>query len=199
MRTFTGLVLAVAVGGALARGADPAEDAKARVVQQKKKAEENWETAGAGDFAHLETKHLLLYAPQAAEKQLKGLGALLEKHYDLAWGALGFDEKKDELPGKVTVYLFTGREPFTAFLRRVEKRRVMPEDEGSYSAADDDLHAAAGPPRKGAFPVEAMAGEQIAALLLARKAGKSTPLPSWLTSGFGRATYYRTAPGTRAV
>jgi hypothetical protein len=199
MRTFSGLVLVVVLVGVPARGADTADDNKARVAEQKKKAEANWETVGAGDFAHLETKHLLIYASKALEKQLKALGALLEKQHDLAWGALAFEEKKDDLPGKVTVYVFTSREPFTAFLRRVERRRVMPEDEGSYSAADDDLHAAAGPSRKGTFPVEAMAGEQLAALLLARKAGKSTPLPSWLTSGFGRATYYRAAPGTRAV
>ncbi len=199
MRTFSGMVLAVVLGGVASNGADPADDVKARVAEQKKQAEGNWETAGAGEFAHLETKHLLIYAPEAMDKQLKGLGALLEKQYDLAWRALGLEEKKDDLPGKVTVYLFASREAFTAFVRRVEKRRVMAEDEGSYSAADDDLHAAAGPPRKGGFPVEAMAGEQVAALLLARKAGKNTPLPSWLTSGFGRATYYRAAPATKAV
>ena len=90
MRTFSGLVLTVALGGVLARGADPAEDAKAKVAERKKKAEANWETVGAGDFAHLETKHLLVYAPQAQEKQLKGLGGLLEKQYELAWKALNW-------------------------------------------------------------------------------------------------------------
>jgi hypothetical protein len=194
MRTFVGVILAFVVGGA-----EPAEDPAAKVAAQKKKAEENWEMVEAGPFAHLETRHLLLYAPSAMEKQLKPLGAFLEKHHDLAWAALQL-EKKDELPGKVTVYLFAAREPFTAFLRRVEKRRVQADDEGNYSAADDDLHAAAGPARKGGLPPEAVAGQQLAALLLARKAGKNTPLPGWLLSGFGRATYYRAAPpGTKVV
>ncbi len=198
MRTFSGVVLVVALVGA-AWSADPAEDPKARLAEQKKKAEANWETAGAGEFAHLETKHLLLYVPKAMEKQLPALGTGLEKQFDLAWKALQFEDKKDDLPGKVTVYLFASREPFTAFVRRVQKRRVMQDDEGTYSAADDDLHAAAGPPRKGGFPAEEMAGEQIGGLLMERKAGKGTPLPSWLVSGFGRATYCRAYPASRVV
>jgi hypothetical protein len=199
MRTFSGVLLMVVLGGVAGRGTEPAEDPKARVAEQKKKAEANWQTVEAGAFAHLETKHLLVYAPQAWEKQFPTLGTALEKQFDLAWGALQFADKTDDLPGKVTVYLFAEREPFTAFVRRVEKRRVRPEDEGTFSAADADLHAAAGPPRKGGFPVEAMAGEQIAGLLLTRKAGKNTPLPSWLMSGFGRATYCRAYPNTKVV
>jgi hypothetical protein len=199
MRTFSGVLLIVALVGAAARSADPAEEAKAKVTEQKKRAEANWETAGGGEFAHLETKHLLLYVSKALEKQLPALGTGLEKQFDLAWGALQFEDKKDDLPGKVTVYLFASREPFTAFVRRVEKRRVMQDDEGTYSAADDNLHAAASPPRKGGFPAEAMAGEQIAGLLMQRKAGRSTPLPSWLVSGFGRATYCRAYPGSKVV
>ena len=31
-------------------------------------------------------------------------------------------------------------------------------------------------------------------MLLERRAGLATPLPDWLISGFGRATYYRTMP-----
>jgi hypothetical protein len=186
MRTFTGLLLTAA----LLPAADPAG--------AKKKAGENWETVDAGPFVQQETKHLLLTAPPAMERQLKGVGALLEKEYDLARAALQLEDK-DAVPGKVAVYLFATREPFTAFVRRVEKRRVMPEDVGSFSADDDDLHAAAGPPRKGGPPIEVLAGEQLAGLLLSRKAGKSTPLPNWLLSGFGRATFYRAAPGTKVA
>ncbi len=192
-------MLAAALVGVAARGADPAEDPKAKAAEQKKKAEANWDTAGGGEFAQLETKHLLLYTSKSLEKQLAAIGTGLEKQFDLAWKALQFEDKKDDLPGKVTVYLFASREPFTAFVRRVEKRRVTSDDEGTYSAADDDLHAAAGPPRKGGFPAEAMVGEQVSGLLLARKAGRTTPLPSWLVSGFGRATYYRANPASKVV
>jgi hypothetical protein len=194
MRTFGGVLLALALVGA-----EPAEDPAARAAAQKKKAEANWETAEAGDFASHETRHLLLIAPKAMENSLKGSGVVLEKEFELAWGALKFEDKKEALPGKVTVYLFGSREPFAAFVRRVEKRRVMAEDEGSFSAADDDLHAAAGPPRRAGLPAEAAGGEQLAGLLLQRKAGRLTPLPAWLVSGFGRATYYRAAPSARGV
>lgn len=197
MRTFLAALLVAGLSRA-APAADDKDDPAARLTAQKKKAEENWQTAGGGEFAHHETSRLLLYAPREQEKQLKAVGAFLEKELDLAWAALGF-EKKEELPGKVTVYLFAAREPFAGFVRRVEKRRLMSDDIGSFSAADDDLHAAAGPAKKGAMPPEAIAGEQLAGLLMQRKAGKNTPLPHWLLSGFGRATWYRSAPASKAV
>src|SRR5262249_9474575 len=60
--------------------------------------------------------------------------------------------------------------------------------------------AAACPPAgKGGMPVEMAAGEQVAALLLTRKAGRATPLPDWLVAGFGRATTYRAAPLAKVV
>jgi hypothetical protein len=198
MRTFAGLLLCCALFGITLQAAEPDDDPAAQVAARKKKAEENWQTVQAGEFAHLETKHLLIYAPSSLQKQLKTASGLLENSYELARKALRLEEK-DAIGGKVTVYQFGSREPFTAFLRRVEKRRVEPEDVGSFSAADDDLHIAASPPRKPAVPFGAMACEQLAGLLLSRKAGKNTPLPGWLVSGFGRATYYRAAPRDRAV
>jgi hypothetical protein len=198
MRTFTAFLLAAAQAVLAAHAAELAADPAATLAAQKKQAAENWEAVDAGESCFGESKHLLLVAPKGMEGQLKGIGAVLEKQYEFAWDALQF-EKKDALAGKVTVYLFPGREPFANFVRRVEKRRVMADDVGSFSVADDDLHAAASPPRKGAMPLEAMAGQQIAGLLLTRKAGASTPLPSWLLDGFGRATYYRAAPGTKVV
>src|SRR5262249_12517124 len=44
--------------------------------------------------------------------------------------------------------------------------------------------------------VEAQATQQIASGMLQRKAGTRTELPGWLVEGFGRATYYRTVPGS---
>jgi hypothetical protein len=198
MRTFTALVLTATLALPAARTAEPAADPAARLAAQKKLAEENWEAVEAGESSLAETKHLVVVAPKTMEPQLKTIGALLDKQYDLAWDALQLD-KKEPLPGKVTVYLFPGRQPFSNFVRRIEKRRVMAEDTGSFSATDDDLHAAASPPRKGAMPLEGMAGQQIAGLLMTRKAGRSTPLPSWLLDGFGRATYYRASPTSRIV
>jgi hypothetical protein len=214
MRSFRGAALAAALGlwvtSATAADPRPAEpagrptDSTRAADALKKKAEENWETAGAGKFVTHETKHFLLLAPEALQKRLDAAGVLLEKHHDLAKNALKFDLKEENkgevLPGRVTAYLFGEREHFTGFVRRIERRRLLPEETGSYSAADDDLHVAVSPPReRQGSPVEVQAAEQAAALLLARRAGVRTPLPDWLTSGFGRATYYRAAPRERAV
>jgi hypothetical protein len=199
MRSCTLWPLAVALALTAAARAD--DDTAAKLAAQKKKAQANWEALEAGPAATLETKHLLLYAPKTMEKRLKAAGALLEKHYDLASAALGIDPKEGPWPGKLAVYLFPEREQFGAFVRRVEKRRLLPEQATTYAVEDDDnLHAAALPSRaKAGPPLEGQAGAALAQALLARKAGKNTPLPAWLVEGFGRATYYRAAPADRAV
>ncbi len=197
MRSFRGLVLAAVLGLMGAATADAADELK-------KKAEANWETVGAGKPAVVETKHFLILAPESMDKRLKEVGEMLEKHHDKAKDGLKFEMKEDDkgevLPGKVTVYLFGEREHFTAFVRRIESRRLLPEETGSYMADDAKLHVAASPPRsKQGLPVEIQGCEQAASLMLARRAGVRTILPEWLTAGFGRATYYRVAPRDKAV
>jgi hypothetical protein len=196
MRTFpgtrraglSGLLLLALAGLAPAAAAD-------ELAGQKKAAAAAWEALEVGPAATLETKNLLLYAPAPLAKRLKAAGTLLERCHDLAGQALAFDAKKPAHPGKVTVFLFAERDQFTAFVRRVEKRRVEAGEAGSFAAAADRLRVACyAPGGKGAWGVEAQAAAQLAALLLARKAGKDTPLPSWLAAGFGRATSYRAAP-----
>src|SRR5262249_46997112 len=82
-----------------------------------------------------------------------------------------------------------------AFIRRVEKRRLVGVERGTFLAEDDRLFAAAtGPREKGDPPVEVQAAQQVASALLMRRAGPKTPVPLWLVSGFGRATHYP-APG----
>ncbi len=104
----------------LAAGMLRADDAANKTAARKKAAEAAWAEAGAGDFSHLETTHLLIYAPKDWEKRLKDLGKSLEKHFDQAVGALGFDEKAGPLPVKATVFVFADRVHFGAFVRRVE-------------------------------------------------------------------------------
>jgi hypothetical protein len=181
----------------LANGADAADEAK-------KKAEANWEAVGGGSLAFHETKHFLVCTPEALSKRLKDVGPLLEKHHDKAREALRFELKEEDkgevLPGRVIVYLFSERDQFTAFVRRIEGRRLLPEETASFGASDDKLHIAASPPRaRQGLPVEIQACEQVASLLLARRAGVRTPLPDWLVAGFGRATYYRVVPRDKAV
>ena len=168
------------------------------IATQKKAAELAYKAMDVGDSAHFETKHLLVYAPKTMEKRLAAIGKQLEEYHDRATKALDLD--KDAYPGKITVYLFAEKANLPAFIRRVERRRPMDVETGSYSATDDRLHAVAVPGAgKGAIPVELRAGEMVASLLLQRKAGARTELPDWLVSGFGRATSYRATTGQKFV
>ena len=194
MRCGIGAAAVLILWAGLAHADDPAD----KTPERKKAAEAAWETVGAGEFSTLETKHLLIYAPKDGEKRLKGLGTLLEKQYDQAKGALGYDDKTDPLPAKAVVYLFDARDHFAAFVRRVEKRRLDSDETACFSADDDALHAAVGPtPAKDDWGTDARAAEQLAGLMLARKAGTKVSLPAWLTDGFGRATYYHAVGGPK--
>jgi hypothetical protein len=194
MRRIIGAAALLILTVGIVQGDDAADTTAAR----KKTAEAAWTVAEAGEFSHLETTHLLIYAPKDWQKQLKDLGTLLEKHYDKAKGALSSEDKKDPLPAKATVFVFADRDHFGAFVRRVEKRRLESGDTASYDATDEALHVAVavGPSQsKTDLNTEGQAGEQLAELLLARKAGIKTILPGWLVDGFGRATYYHAVGG----
>lgn len=201
MRSFRkpALMLALFLAG-VANAADQANS----VDERKKKAEASWESVTGNKPVLQETNHFILVAPETMAKRLKDVGQLLEKHHGKAKEALKFEVKEEDkgevLPGKVTVYLFAERDHFKAFVRRIEARRLLSEESSSFQANDDKLHIAVGPPsgRQG-LPVEIQACEQAASLLLARRAGVRTPVPDWLVSGFGRATYYRVAPRDKAV
>src|SRR5262249_45711526 len=95
-----------------------ADEARDKAVgEQKKAAEAAWKSLEIGDAAHLETKHLLIYAPKAMDKRLKATGAQLEKYHEQATKALALD-LKDAYQGKITVYLFSERGSLPAFVRR---------------------------------------------------------------------------------
>jgi hypothetical protein len=197
MRVLTRTLLALPL--LLVARAAFADDAADRLAAQKKTAQENWDGLEIGAPAHLETAHLLVFAHKSYEKKLKEIGAGLEKYYDQARKPLGY-EKADPWPGKLAVYLLPDRGDFARFARRVTKQRVEAEDAGCHSVEGDCPHAAGGPPRaKTDPPVEGQAGEQVAAALLAQKAGAKVPLPGWLVSGFGRATTYRVRPTDKAI
>jgi hypothetical protein len=169
-------------------------DEKAEVLAaQRKAAKENWDRVEAGASVVHETEHLLLLGPKGMEKQLKETGILLEKYYDTA-AKLLFRPKETPWPGKLAVYLFEQPEHLDSFIRRVEKRRLVAMEKGTCMAEDARLHAAACPPReKGDPAIRVQAGQQIASAVLLRKAGARTVVPSWLVTGFGRATHYRVA------
>ena len=69
-----------------------ADETADKVTSQKKAAQENWEAVG-GEAAHVETAHLLVYAPKAFDKRLKDIGATLEKYYEQARKPLGYEKE----------------------------------------------------------------------------------------------------------
>ena len=201
MRGDRRAVLAVLVLLLGAAGLPAADEPDDKLAEQKKAAEANWDLLELGEPAKHETAHLLLYGPAADERKLKDWGALLEKQYETARKGLGLDPKDERWwPGKLAVYLFAEREHFTTFVRRVEKRRLDAGEAGTYRVAGDLPHVAAGPPRARGEPgVEVQAAEQLAAGMLHRKVGPKVPVPDWVLSGFGRATYDRTVPAASAA
>jgi hypothetical protein len=177
-----------------------ADDAADKLLAQKTQAEANWKLAEGGEMATSETAHLLIYVPKTFEKNLKDFGTYLEKYYARAAEVLGYDAKKAPWDGKLAVYLFAEREQFQAFVRRVEKRRVVAGETASHAVDGDLLHAAAGPSQsKDEFPAETQAAQQVATAMLSVKAGPKVPLPEWLMTGFGRAATYRVTPQDKFV
>ena len=140
-----------------AQSAARADEVADKIAAQKKTAEENWEALAIGAAAHVETAHLLVYAPKSYDKRLKEIGATLEKYYEQARKPLGY-EKDVPWNGKLAVYLIPEREDFTKFVRRVEKRRIEAEDAGSHWVEGDAPHVVGGPPRAEDRPAGRRAG-----------------------------------------
>lgn len=191
-------VVAIALATLLVVAPGLRADDKEIVPGQRKAAKDNWDKIEGGASALHETAHLILVAPAELEKRLKDIGNLLEKFYDTA--AKPLFSKEPAWEGKLAVYLLAKPEQLDSFIRLVEGRRVRRVERGTFSAMDDKLHAAACPPReKGDPSLEVQAGQQVAAAVMVRKPGPRTPVPYWLTAGFGRATYYRAVPAAGEV
>jgi hypothetical protein len=175
-----------------------ADDKPDPLEARKNTALDNWDKIEAGQVVMETSSHFLMVAPKAMTGKLKEFGELFEKQYEQVVKTL-YQPKDIPFKGHVTVYLLEKPDQIDKFIRRIEKRRPMGQEHGSFSAADDTLHVAAAPPReKTDTPIEIQAAQQFASMMLQRKAGRTTILPYWLVNGFGRATYYRVMP-TNAV
>src|SRR5438067_12094514 len=107
---------------------------------------------------------------------------MMEKYFVTASKVL-FTDKDKPLKNRITVYLLEQPEQIDAFIRRVEKRRPLRQENGTFNAEDDALHAAAVQREKTDPPVEVQAAQEVASLLMQRRAGPKTILPSWLVHG----------------
>ncbi len=181
----------ISAGGRADEKTDPLE-------ARKKAARENWDRVEAGPVAMETTDHFLIVAPKPMADKLKEHGELFEKQYDLVFKTI-HQPKDKPFKGHLTVYLLPQADLLDTFIRRVEKRRPLAQQKGSFAADDEKLHVSAVPREKPDPPIEVQAGQQIASLMLQRKAGLSTNLPYWLVNGFGRATYFRNSPNQTAV
>lgn len=176
------------------------EEEKKRLAAQHAIAEENCKLLELGEVIFHETKYLRLCAPKELDPGPTACGELLEKARTLAAKSLGLKEEESAWPGKLTVYLLPGREQFASFVRRVERRRLEPDEVGSFAVVGEAPHIAVSPPRaKTDLPVEMQAVAQVAAALMARKAGSGVIVSGWLQEGFGRATVWRVAGTNRAL
>jgi hypothetical protein len=175
------------------------KDDKAALEAQKKAALENWEKVGAGEAVTHDTAHFLILARKASGGKLKPTGELLEKTFELAGKTL-FTPKESAWKGRLTVYLLGDTDQVAAFIRRIEKRRPLRQETASFMAKDDQLHVVVAPGEKSAPPEDVQAAQQVASVMITRRAGLATVLPDWLVNGFGRATWYRlVGSGNRVV
>jgi hypothetical protein len=180
------------VGAGSLRAAEDSDILK----QQRETARANWKMLFDNDtLAEEETTHFLLLGSQALKpRQLKEVGASLEKQLALVRPVLKIGPKEELWPGKLTVYLLEERSIFNTFMRTIARKRPSPDDSGVFSL-NAPPYIAASPPQQKYHPgLEGQAGEQLAAALLAKKCRDT--LPDWLVAGFGRAILWRSAPGT---
>lgn len=164
------------------------------VAKQHEKALANWKALFASETPpSQETAHFLLYGT-APGKQLKEIGAGLERQHALAVKALDM-EKAEPWPGKLAVYFWPERANYISFVRTVEKRKAGEDETACFDVDGDEPHVIAGPPLlKLDLPLDGQAGENMAAALMSKKS-KIAVIPAWVMNAFGRATVYRTTGG----
>src|SRR5262245_8885208 len=168
----------------------------ATLAKQRQTADAIGKSLQLSSIVTQETKNLILCGT-LSDAKLKLLGATLEKQYATGVKALQFANDDPPWTGKLTMYVFADRADFRSFVRQVEKRSPDEAELGSFRLSGDTPHAAAGPGKgKDAPTLEAQAGHQLAAALLATRA-KNVPLPEWLVTGFAKATAAHAA-GTTA-
>jgi hypothetical protein len=180
---FTALFLA---GASFTFGAGD-DDALAVVAKQKQALKANMAAAQISPSAVVESANLLLCGT-LSEAKFKSLSNTLEKQLSTAVAGLQFEKNENPWPGKLGVYVFADRSQFRSFVRVVEKRSPDDAEQGTLALKSDIPHVAVGPGRSTSAPtLEAQAGLELAAAILTGRA-KATPLPEWVTVGFGRAT-----------
>jgi hypothetical protein len=157
---------------------------------QREFAAEALKKAEVKDGRVVETDRLLVATP-LPEAKAKALADSLEKTYAVASKALKFeaDEK-----AKLVVFMFTELDQYRQFKRSVIKERPDDGETASHDVRRDNPYVAVSARRGERNPnFEALAADEIARALLAKKGGNAR-LPDWMKAGFARALQMRSDP-----
>lgn len=140
-----------------------------------------------------ETKNLIVLAPKSIGKRAQEWAKLAEKHRDLALKTLDLDDEEAQ-EAKLGIFIWANADQLKSYIRRVEKRSPEKDEVAVVNPDDWVLRAAAivGTAKEGTLG-EHRVGEMVAALMIGRKAKRTSKVPDWLTMGFGRATTWKLA------
>lgn len=169
------------------------EESQKKIVEQLKRIDYAKATIHDGpDFRIVST---------VPADKLKSVSAAAQKYYDTAEKAMKFDEKEDRpWKGKLNIFVLAERSSYTAFVRTIEQRRVLPDEDYSISVRTEPPHVAFSLNGKETpAQLEAEIGGRITLAMLMARAGPTADLPSWMKDGFARAIRMRLDPSWGAT
>ncbi len=167
------------------------------VAKQKTKALEILKKCDITDPVLIETQDLIVCGP-VPEGKLKTMGAAVQKQYTAAFKVLKFEPTEPPLKGKLTVYVFPERKPYSFFVNEVVGERLEKDDRSHADGRNDQPYVAVSVlPAEKPTDLEAEASVQAAAALFQVKAGPAR-LPTWMKAGFVRAMKMRNNPAAAA-
>ena len=169
-------------------------DEKADILaKQRASAEAKWKKMAFEKMPPLVETANFLFCTRLNEAKAKALTTALEKQYPAMLKALKFDAESPPWPGKLAVFIFTDRDEFTEFQRKVEKRSPKEDEAAFFDFKGEESQLVIGVPRGGkSEQPEADARHELAKALLARKMRSGEP-PGWIVLGFAEAAAYRAA------
>jgi hypothetical protein len=166
-----------------------------KVEAQKKAAEEYWKEVFEADKVPMaETAHFLIVGGKPGA-DLLAAGGLLEQQYTRACKVLELEREPTPWQGKLTVYLVPEAKKYPHMIRVFERRKVNEDEIATHDGEGDfPFIAACAGKQPGDLGALGNAGIELGALVVTVRA--KTPLPGWLTDGFGRATVLHAGPAS---
>lgn len=159
------------------------------VGRQRDKASGYWKNLEAAETkSPVESPHFMVFG-RAPVARLKTVSQQLEAAFVTASKPLKYAEKEGPWPGKLAVFVLPNRNDFVRLARIAGLKSPESDDTVLIDISGDQALLIVGPPRVGSADPELAAREEMVGLMLQRKFG--TMPPSWLKTGFVRATLAR--------